>query len=147
MKPLLLLAMLVATGAATGGGAALAIQRFAPAPTVAATHAPPPAPPREYVAVERILAPLVMRDGRLAGYVSFDIGLDVAIVDSPAVVAQLPMLRHAINMRTYRTPLAAGPDGLLPDIDGLRRLVMSAAPEALGRGVVRRVAITRAEPT
>lgn len=145
MKPLLLLAMLVATGAATGGGAALAIQRFAPAPTPATT--PPPAPPREYVAVERILAPLVMRDGRLAGYVSFDIGLDVAVVDAPAVVAQLPMLRHAINMRTYRTPLAAGPDGLLPDIDGLRRLVMAAAPEALGRGVVRRVAITRAEPT
>jgi hypothetical protein len=55
-------------------------------------------------------------------------------------------LLHAINMRTYRTPMAAGPDGMLPDISVFRKIVMDAAPEAFGPKVVRLVAVTQAVP-
>ena len=142
MKPIILFPALIAAGLGLGGGGALAVRQLMPA----GASARPAEPPRQFVAVPHVLAPLVMADGRLSGYVSFDVGLDVAATDEAAVTRQLPMLLHAINMRTFRTPLAAGPDGLLPDVRGLRAVVMAAAPEAFGRGVVRRVAITRAEP-
>lgn len=142
MKRIILLSALVAAGLGTGGAGAFAVRMLEPPAAAVA----PPRPVLAFVAVPKVLAPLVMADGRLAGYVSFDLGLEVAATDVAAVTQQLPMLLHAINMRTYRTPLAAGPDGLLPNIDGLRTVAMAAAPEAFGRGVVRRIAITRAEP-
>ena len=143
MKPIILLPALLLLGSVTGGGAAYAVQRLM-------MPAPPPLPApstRLFVAASRILAPLVMRDGRLSGYVSFDIALEVEVEHEALVTQQLPILLHAINMRTYRAPLAAGPDGMLPDIAALRRVVAAAAPDAFGAGVVHRVAITRAEPT
>ncbi|HEX8420999.1 MAG TPA: hypothetical protein VF638_13410 [Sphingomonas sp.] len=146
MKRIILFPALVAAGLGTGGAGALAVRLLMPTGAAAATAAHPVEPERAYVAVPHVLAPLVMADGRLAGYVSFDLGLEVETTQVAAVTQQLPMLLHAINMRTYRTPLAAGPDGLLPDVNGLRAVAVAAAPEAFGRGVVRRVAITRAEP-
>ena len=58
----------------------------------------------------------------------------------------MPLLLHAINLRTFRSPLASGPDGMLPDIEQFRAVVMTAAPEAFGEGMVRHVAITQANP-
>ncbi|WP_375421865.1 hypothetical protein [uncultured Sphingomonas sp.] len=145
MKRIILFPALVAAGLGTGGAGAFALRMLMPQAS-AARAVRPVEPERAYVAVPHVLAPLVMADGRLAGYVSFDLGLEVETTQAAAVTQQLPMLLHAINMRTYRTPLAAGPDGLLPDVNGLRAVAMAAAPEAFGRGVVRRVAITRAEP-
>jgi hypothetical protein len=138
--------MVLVAGAGVGGGAAVATRLFI-GPTDAKAHAAPADPASTFVKVEKVVAPLVLRDGNLSGYVAFDIELQVAPDQAAAVTAKLPLLLHAINMRTYRTPLAAGPDGMLPDIEGLRRVVMAAAPEALGPGVVRRAAITRAEPS
>lgn len=142
MKRFFLLPVLLAAGLGSGAAGAFALRMLQPP----AAKAAPPAPVLAFVAVPKVLAPLVMADGRLAGYVSFDLGLEVEPDQVATVTQQLPMLLHAINMRTYRTPLAAGPDGLLPDVDGLRAVALAAAPEAFGRGVVRRVAITRAEP-
>ncbi len=62
------------------------------------------------------------------------------------VTARLPLLLHAINMRTFRTPMASGPDGLLPDLETFRRVVMASAPEAFGPGVLRKVAVTKVNP-
>ena len=59
---------------------------------------------------------------------------------------RLPLLLHAINMRTFKTPMAAGKDGLLPSLEQFRKIVEAAAPEAFGAGVVRKVAITQATP-
>lgn len=127
---------------ATGGGAAIATRallgpgaapRIAPSATV-------------FVPVTNVLAPLVLGDGRLAGYVGFDAELEVRADVSGSVTEKVPLLLHAINMRTYRTPLAAGRDGTLPDIAGLRAVIAAGAEEAFGVGVVRRIAITRAEP-
>jgi len=140
-KLLLPLAVLVA-GLGAGGGAAVAARHVLGPPAPRA----PKVEPKAFVAAEKIVAPLVLPDGRLAGYVGFDAALEVSASAEARVTAELPLLLNAINMRTYRTPLASGPDGSLPDIRVLRRVVMESAAEGLGRGTVSRVAITRAEP-
>ena len=147
MKKILFpLAVLIA-GTGVGGGAAFATRAIlGPAHGKADAHETS-VPDLTFVKAEKIVAPLVFGDGRLAGYVSFDVELQVSVDDGALVAARLPLLLHAINLRTYRTPLAAGPDGMLPDIGALRKVVMTAAPEAFGPGIVRRAAITRAEPS
>jgi hypothetical protein len=93
-----------------------------------------------------ILAPLVFADGRLAGYVTFECQLEVPQGSAADVGAKLPLLLNAVNMRTYRAPLASGPDGLVPGLDTFRRVVMDAAVDVYGKGAVRSVAVTRASP-
>jgi len=139
-KALFLIALLIA-GLGVGGGAGYAaILLLKPKPAASAEAAP------VFVPTGKILAPLVGADGRLTGYTSFEVAIEVPADKADFVAPRLPMLLHAINMRSYRTPMAAGPDGMLPNIDVFRRLVLSAAPEAFGAGVVRRVAITQAMP-
>lgn len=149
MKRILLILTLLLGGAAVGGGAAIATTRFVLGGSAAAGHAKPDTEAEHvtsFVPVDQVLAPLVLRDGRLAGYVRFDAGLEVATDKATDIAERLPLLLHAINMRTYRAPLAAGPDGMLPDITRLQVVVNAAAIEVFGRGTVRKVAITKAEP-
>ena len=94
----------------------------------------------------KILAPLVFTDGRLAGYVNFQAQLQVAPDKAEWMTARLPLLLHAINMRTYRTPMASGPDGMLPDIVAIRRVIMVSSDEVFGKGLVKQVAVTEATP-
>ncbi|MBA16097.1 MAG: hypothetical protein CMN73_07050 [Sphingomonas sp.] len=150
MKKLLFPLLLLVLGALVGGGAGFAVVTFvAPPPASAAegTHDESDKDvPTAFVPAEKILAPLVFEDGRLSGYVSFDVSLEVPEDQAALVTARLPLLFHAINMRTYRTPLASGPDGMLPGMDGFRAVVEQAAIEAFGKDVVKRVAITNATP-
>lgn len=146
MKKILGIVLMPILGAALGGGTAVATNHFLGPPQAKAAKTKPEPEPTSFVAAKEVLAPLVLSDGRLAGYFKFDIGLEVPAKDEAAITAKLPLLLHAINMRTYRTPLAAGADGMLPDLRRLRDVVREAAPEAFGKGVVQRVAITRAEP-
>jgi len=99
-----------------------------------------------FVPTGQILAPMVFPDGRLAGYVTFDAQIEVPEGQSALVKGRLPVLLNAVNMRTYRTPLASGPDGLIPSIDGFRRVLLDAAIETYGKSVVRKVAVTQATP-
>lgn len=148
MKRVLSLLLLLVLGVAIGGGAGYGtVMLFAKpggAPKAAAT--PAPEAPRSFVSSAKVLAPLVFPDGRLAGYVNFDIALEVSSDKAASVTERLPLLLHAINMRTWRTPLASGPDGLLANINGFRDVVRAAATDAFGAGTVKRIAITRAEP-
>ena len=116
----------------------------APAPAAAAQVEDEVEP--SFVDAGKILAPLVFADGRLSGYVQFQVQLEVPADKAEFVSARLPLLLHAVNMRTYRTPMAAGPDGLIPDLETFRKVVMAAAPEAFGPGVLRKVAVTQANP-
>lgn len=145
MGKLLFPLVILLLGAAVGGASAFGVR----------TVLGPPAPAGKVVAAEvettlvplpRMTAPLVLPDGRLSGYAAFEEQLEVPTADAARVTAQLPYLQHAINMRTYRIPLAAGRDGALPNIDVFRRVTLEAATEAFGRGVVRRVAVTQAVP-
>lgn len=145
MRKLLSLLLLCLLGLAVGGGAAYAtVTLLAPARGGARAQ-PPPADP-VFVPAGKILAPLVSGDGRLAGYVSFEFQVEVAPDKADFVTARLPFLLSAINMRTYRAPMASGPDGMLPDIEVFRKIVEDAGREAFGAGVVRRAAITAAVP-
>ncbi|WP_137863387.1 MULTISPECIES: hypothetical protein [unclassified Sphingomonas] len=147
MKKILFLAIVMLSGLGLGGAAAFGtLVVLGPRPAHAA-----PAPAAEvetaFVQVDKLLAPLVSPDeGRLTGYVQFQFNLEVPKDKSGEVAKRLPLLLHAINMRTFRTPMAAGKEGLLPSLEQFRKVVEAAAPEAFGAGVVRKVAITQATP-
>jgi hypothetical protein len=138
--------IVVVAGIAAGGGAAFATSQLLGSGTAAAAKAPAEPEPPAFQPTGTILAPLVFADGRLAGYASFEVQLEVAKDKAEFVHARLPLLLHAINMRTYHAPMASGPDGMLPELTVFRTLVMASAAEAFGAGIVRRVAITQAVP-
>jgi hypothetical protein len=148
MKKILFLLTILLAGLGLGGGAAYATVLLlgARAPAAAAAARVDDKVEPSFVDAGKILAPLVFADGRLAGYVQFQVQLEVPADKTEFVAARLPLLLHAINMRTYRTPMAAGPDGLIPDLETFRKVVMTAAPEAFGPGVLRKVAVTQANP-
>ncbi|WP_404337466.1 hypothetical protein AB2M62_02345 [Sphingomonas sp. MMS12-HWE2-04] len=147
MKKMLFMLAVLLAGLGLGGGAAFAtVKLLGPAkPGSAAAAAHEEAAPA-FVDGGKVLAPLVFADGRLSGYVQFSVQLGVPEDKAEFVTARLPLLLHAVNMRTYRTPMAAGPDGLIPDLDTFRKIVMTAGNEAFGPGVLRKVAITQASP-
>jgi hypothetical protein len=140
LLPPLLLAL---AGGAVGSGSAYATARLIgpaePVPEAAAEA-------RAFLPSTRVLAPLVLGDGRLAGYVSLDFAVEVPAGEAEAIAARLPLLLNAINMRTHRTPMASGPDGLVADLEAFRKVVIESADEAFGKGIVSRAAITGAEP-
>lgn len=144
MKKILFLIATLLAGLGLGGGAAYATVLLLGPQSSISTRAAEVAP--SFVDAGKVLAPLVFADGRLAGYVEFQLQLEVPADKTEFVSDRMPLLLHAINMRTYRTPMAAGPDGLIPDLETFRKVVMSAAPEAFGAGVLRKVAVTQANP-
>ena len=144
MKKILASCAVLVGGVALGGGVSYGTSQMlgtgAPASQGAASA------PTQFVQVQHLLAPLVHPDGQLSGYVAFNFELEVGEDEAAAVEARLPLLLHGINMRTYRKPLASGPDGLLPELGGFRTIVEEAGAEAFGKGVVRNVAVTEAVP-
>lgn len=147
MRKLISLVLILLLGLAVGGGAAFATALLT-GPRSSAVHTAHAAAPRAptFVPAGKILAPLVFSDGRLSGYVSFEFQLEVKDDKVEFVTARLPFLLHAINMRTYRAPMASGPDGMLPNLEVFRKIVQDASSEAFGAGIVRRAAITAAVP-
>lgn len=146
IKQILMPMVLLVAGVGVGSGCAFATVRLlGPPETVTAT---PPAPePPKFVEVDDVVAPLVLPDGeRLAGYVSFGLALQVSEDRAEDVTARVPLLRHEINMRTYRTPMSSGPDGTLPTLEIFRQIVRESADVAFGKGTVTTVAISRATP-
>jgi hypothetical protein len=146
MKKLLFLLVTLILGLGVGGGAAYATMLIVGPKASHASAGEDPDAKQSFVPVDKVLAPLVFADGRLSGYVQFQLSLEVPEDKAEFVTARLPLLLHAINMRTYRTPLAAGPDGMLPNIDEFRKVVEAAAPEAFGSHLVKKVAVTQATP-
>lgn len=94
----------------------------------------------------KVQAPLVFPNGRLAGYASFTFQLEVAEKDAARVTEELPVLLNAINVRSFRAPMARDPDGQIPDLGVFRDIVSQAHTEAFGKGVVQRVLIIEALP-
>jgi hypothetical protein len=147
VKKLLFLIVALIAGLAAGGGTAYAMVKMlgigAPKQEATVEENEEPA---KFVPTGKILVPLVYADGRLAGYASMDVQLEVDEAKADFVTQRMPLLLHAINMRTYRTPMAAGPDGMLPDLEGFRKLVDASATEAFGAKAVRKIAVTGANP-
>lgn len=148
MKKILFLLVVLIAGLGAGGGAAYAVMKMLGigAPPAQAEDKLEKEPAGKFVPTGKILAPLVFQDGRLAGYAALEVQLQVEEAKADYVAQRMPLLLHAINMRTYRTPMAAGPDGMLPDLEAFRKVVDAAATEAFGAHVVRKVAVTAATP-
>lgn len=144
MKKILASIMIAVAGLGVGSGAAYATSRLL-APT-APRAAEPADEDLAFVSAGKVLAPLVSPDGRLVGYVSFQVELDVSSEKGEWVTTRLPLLLNAINMRTYKTPMTSGPDGMLPNLNVFRKVVMDSSREAFGPGIVQRVALTKADP-
>lgn len=146
MKKLLTLLIVLLLGLGAGAGAAYGVGMV--------LGPPPPKSAKPKVAVVEtgfvpaagIVAPIVTVDGNLSGYASFDVQLEVPATELDKVTGQLPLLLHAVNMRTWRTPMAAGKQKILPDLDVFARIVADAATESLGKGAVRRVVVVNARP-
>lgn len=134
----------ILAGLGVGGAGAWAVAHFAP--HLLGGHHKAPVAATEFVPTGEILAPLVFADGRLSGYATFECQLEVPEGSGLEIGAKLPLLLNAVNLRTYRAPMASGPDGLVPGLDAFRRVVMEAAVEVYGKGAVRSVAVTRASP-
>ena len=146
MKKFLLPLGVLIAGMGVGGAAAYGTSMVVGSSPTAKVAPEPEAGDMSFVPATNVMAPLVTADGRLAGYVQFEVQLEVPADKADFVTARLPLLLHAINMRTYKTPMAAGPDGMLPDLSVFRSVVMAAAPEAFGAHVVKTAAITQAVP-
>lgn len=147
MKKLLFPLLLLVAGVGVGGGAAFATTMLIGPPAAGdGDGAAEDEGERAFVSVGTVLAPLVFPDGRLSGYMQFKVSVEAPEDKAQFVTARIPLLLHAINLRTFKTPMASGPDGMLPNIDTFRSLVEEAAPEAFGTGVVDRVAVTLASP-
>ena len=144
MKTVPLAAIVVFAGLVVGSGASFATSMFLTASPAAPTIVEPVDP--TFVATGKILAPLTFPNGRLAGYVQLEAQLEIAPDKAEFVKARLPLLLHALNMRTFRTPMTSGPDGMLPDLAVFRTILMAASTEALGPGVVKQAAIVQATP-
>ena len=146
IKKMIMPIVLLAGGVGIGSGAAYGTTMLlGPAEADGASSAEEK--PTTLVEVDDVMAPLVLPDGqRLAGYVSFQIALQVPEDQAEDVTARLPLLRHEINMRTYRKPMASGPDGTLPTLEIFRQIVQEAADVAFEKGTVSAVAIASARP-
>lgn len=140
MKKLLGAALALILGVGVGGGSAWSVGMLRQNGGITGERG------TEFVETGAMMAPLVFPDGRLSGYVSFEVQLEVPQGEGDAVKAKLPLLLHAVNLRTYRTPLASGRDGLIPGLDSFRRVVMDAARETYGSDMVRRAVVTQASP-
>jgi len=145
VKTFILAPLLLVAGLGVGGGTAFGMQMLLPGKAAGA-----PVKPKEvatsFVPAGKVLAPLVFTDGRLSGYVSIDVQLETADADVEFVTARLPLLLNAINMRTFRSPMASGPDGMLPNLGLFQKIVMDSAAEAFGPKIVRRAVIMQATP-
>lgn len=146
MKRALLAAATLLAGVASGSGAALGVHAWVGPDHSSGRATPEAEKDMVFVPAGSILTPLVFPDGSLAGYASIDVQFEVPASEGERVKQRLPLLLHAVNLQTYRTPLAAGPDGSLPDLERFRTLVAGAAGQVFGRGTVRRLAITQARP-
>jgi hypothetical protein len=155
MKKVVLGLALVLAGTAAGAGGGWALLTFMPDLVPPATEsaegeghaaAGDGEEATSIIPAGRVLAPLVYKDGTLAGYGGFQVQIEVTEADAADITARLPILLHAINMRTFKAPLAAGPDGMIPDLDVFRVTVQQAADESFGKGKVKRVLVTEAAP-
>lgn len=146
IKKILLPVALLAGGIGVGSGAAYATGLLFGAIAQPVTAAPA-AGPKGFVEIENLLAPLVLPDGeRVTAYVAFTVALEVPAGRVEEISARTALLRHEINMRTYRTPMASGPDGMLPTLSIFHDVVRESAIAAFGKDAVSRIAIVRAAP-
>jgi|GEM_PF-534363 len=150
MKKILLPLILLILGFVLGGGAAFGVSQVMGPPPAPGEHGEGHMEEEEvetvFVPAGTILVPVVAQDGYLSGYVNFEVELEVAVDKAENVTAKLPLLLHAINLRAFRTPIAAGQDYILPDLKLFAKMVEEAAEESLGKDELIQAMVISAKP-
>lgn len=131
---------LIPAGLALGAAGALSAQAWSAQRDATAQEE------TSFVSAGTIPIPLVLSDGRLGGYVDVTSQVEVSRAAEPDVRKRMPLMLDAVNMRAFQTPLARIPDGQIPRLDALRRMMQQAAVATFGRAAVRRVVIVRVSP-
>jgi hypothetical protein len=144
VKKILIPLLMVIGGIVFGAGGGYAAMLFLKPQSGHAKTAAPVV--TAFVPAGKILAPIVASDGKLSGYANFDVSLEVPADKSAEVTEKLPLFLNAVNMRTYRSPMASGPQGVLPDLKVFEKVLMDAAGESLAKDGVRRAIVTAAAP-
>lgn len=140
MTKVLLALAIMTLGIAVGGGAAYGTARLLAGKPLVALESP-----KTFLPTGPITAPLVSADGRLSGYVQFEAQLEVPADNVADMRARLPLLLDAMTMRTFKTPMASGPDGMLPDIKAFRAVLKTAVHQVYGKDSIP-IVITQALP-
>ena len=141
MKKALIALVVTLLGVVVGGGAAYGtVQMLGGKPLIALAN------PNVFLPTGPITAPLVSADGRLSGYVQFEAQLEVPGDRIADMRSRLPLLLDALTMRTFKAPMASGPDGMLPNIAIFRRVLGEAVRQVYGRNTVSKIVITQASP-
>ncbi len=149
MKKILIAILLLVAGVGIGGGAAFGVSRLLgppPALQEEGAHVPAEQIETEFLPAGTILAPIVAEDGNLSGYANFEVQLEVPAGTGAEITAKLPLLLHAVNLRAFATPMASGPQHVLPDLRVFAKMVEDAAQESLGKGVIVRAVVMSARP-
>jgi hypothetical protein len=149
MKKILTLLILLLLGIGIGGGAAYGVGMVMGPPPVEDTHAKEAKAEHvetAFIPTGALTLPIVTNEGDLTGYGVFELQLEVTEEGEAEVASQMPLVLNAINMRTYRTPMTAGKQKVLPDLDVLSRIAMEASTQSLGKGKVIRAVVTSAKP-
>ncbi len=146
MKHLVIIIFALLLGVGSGGSAMYFL-----GPTVDRAAQPASAAPalREGSVILRpfkVRTPIVYSDGNLSTYVKFSVQLLVTKDFADKANEMQPMVINEINMRTFRTPLAMGPDGQIPNLQVFRDIALASARKVLGRSNVNKVLITDVEP-
>lgn len=145
LKKIITLLLILLLGLGAGAGAAFGVSQLLGPPPTPDPHAAKKIE-TAFVPTGPLVLPIVTTDANLSGYGAFEMQIEVALDDEADVGANMPMVLHAINMRAWATPMAAGRQKILPDLDVLTRLALDAAQKALGKGKVLRVVVTSARP-
>ncbi|KQN90035.1 hypothetical protein ASE95_15070 [Sphingomonas sp. Leaf231] len=140
-KPTFIAIVTIMLGAAAGTGGAWGAARMFGAGALTQ-----PDMSKTFVPVPGIVAPLVAEDGHLLGYLKFDAQLEVPRERTSFVSANIPLLLDAINRQSFAAPIAGGPDGMLPRLPVLHKLMSQASRQTYGADLVSRVAITQISP-
>jgi hypothetical protein len=138
---MIIIPAVAALGIAVGGSAAFGTVRLLSGKPLISLDRP-----RIFLPTRPITAPLVSADGHLSGYVIVEAQLEVAGEAATTMRGRLPLLLDATTMRTFKTPMASGPDGMLPNLDTFRGLLGEVAQQVYGKGQVSKVVITQASP-
>lgn len=141
MKRAFIVLTVVALGVCVGGGAAFGTARLLSGKPLITLESP-----KTFLPTGPITAPLVSSDGRLSGYVLFEAQLEVPGDQINDIRNRLPLLLDATTMRTFKAPMASGPDGMLPNMEVFKGVLEQAARQVYGGDRISRIVITQASP-
>jgi flagellar basal body-associated protein FliL len=119
-----------------GGGAGGYLVFFGDAARKSA--APKPAPPPEYMKLERFVVPII-RQGSVDGYSRLEVTLEITDFETRKEIERIvPRLRDAIQSDLYAyLPLRrAGGVGATADVEGMRKRIHAVVDKQVGPGKV-----------